>query len=61
MLAFKHNVRYYRVNKAMKGTKMTYKIYNSSENLVFEGNEQQFNELKKNHLINGSDRIVIVK
>lgn len=40
---------------------MTYKIYNSSENLVFEGNEQQFNEMKKNHLINSSDRIVIVK
>lgn len=40
---------------------MTYKIYNSSEKLVFEGNEQQFNEMKKNHLINDSDRIVIVK
>jgi len=49
------------ITKAMKGTKMTYKIYNSSENLVFEGNEQQFNEMKKNHLINSSDRIVIVK
>ena len=49
------------ITKAMKGIKMTYKIYNSSEKLVFEGNEQQFNEMKKNHLINDSDRIVIIK
>lgn len=37
---------------------MTIKIYNSSEKLVFEGNETEFNELRKNHLINDSDRIV---
>lgn len=38
---------------------MTIKIYNSSETLIFEGNEQEFDELRKNHLINDSDRIVI--
>ena len=36
----------------------TIKIYNSSDCLVFEGNEEQYNELKKNHFINDSDRIV---
>ena len=38
---------------------MTIKIYNSSDNLVFEGNETEFVEFRKNHLINDSDRIVI--
>lgn len=37
---------------------MTIKIYNSSENLVFEGNEAEFEEMKKNHLVNDSDRII---
>lgn len=40
---------------------MTIKIYNSSENLVFEGNEEEFAELRKNHLINDSDRIEIAE
>lgn len=40
---------------------MTIKIYNSSENLVFEGNEAEFEEMKKNHLVNDSDRIVFEK
>ena len=34
------------------------KIYNSSECLVFDGNEQEFDNLRANHLINDSDRIV---
>ena len=38
---------------------MTIRVYNSSDNLVFEGNETEFDELRKNHLINDSDRIVI--
>lgn len=40
---------------------MTIKIYNSSEKLVFEGNEDEFDELRKNHLVNDSDRIIIEK
>ena len=37
---------------------MTIKVYNSSENLVFVGNEREFDELRANHLVNDSDRIV---
>ena len=37
------------------------RIYNSSEQLIFEGDQDEFSELKKNHLINDSDRIVIVE
>lgn len=40
---------------------MTIKVYNSSEKLVFEGNKAQFDQLRKNHLVNDSDRIVICK
>lgn len=37
---------------------MTIRVYNSSECLVFEGNETEFDILRANHLINDSDRIV---
>lgn len=33
-------------------------IYNSSENLIFTGTYNEFLELKENHLINDSDRII---
>lgn len=36
-------------------------IYNSSENLIFVGTYDEFLELKENHLINDSDRIVFDK
>lgn len=36
----------------------TIKIYNSSECLVFSGNEEEFEQLRKDNLINDSDRIV---
>lgn len=38
---------------------MKIKIYNSSECLVWEGDEAGFAELKHEHLLNDSDRIVI--
>ena len=38
-----------------------YQVWNSSDVLVFEGNEQEFDELRKNHLINDSDKIKIVE
>lgn len=37
------------------------RIYNSSDLLIFDGDLDELNELKKNHLINDSDRIVIVE
>ena len=37
---------------------MTIKIYNSSDCLVFEGNERAFDKLRANHLLNDSDRII---
>lgn len=43
----------------MEKTKV--KVYNSSERLVFEVSYAEFVELKKNHQINGSDRIVFSK
>ena len=36
-------------------------IYNSSENLVFVGTYNEFLELKENHLINDSNRIIFEK
>lgn len=36
----------------------TVKIYNSSECLVFTGSIEEFEQLKKDNLINDSDRIV---
>lgn len=38
---------------------MTIKVYNSNECLVFEGTEKEFEQLKKDNLLNDSDRIVI--
>lgn len=38
---------------------MKIKIYNSAGSLVFEGDEIEFAEMRTNHLVNGSDRIVI--
>ena len=38
---------------------MNVKVYNSSDCLVFTGDEKAFAELKKNNLINDSDRVVI--
>lgn len=35
------------------------KVYNSSEVLVWQGNEKEFDALRAAHLINSSDRIVI--
>ena len=37
----------------------TIKVYNSSECLVWEGNEDEFYELRKQNLLNDSDRIVV--
>ena len=37
---------------------MTIKIYNPSEKLVFEGNIEEYKQMKANHQINDSDRIV---
>lgn len=36
----------------------TIKVYNSSERLVWEGSYDGFLEMKRNHQINDSDRIV---
>lgn len=36
----------------------TIKVYNSSDILVWSGDEEGYDELRKNHLINDSDRIV---
>ena len=40
---------------------ITVKIYNSSENLIFEGSYEEYEELKKNNLVNDSDRIYFSK
>lgn len=37
---------------------MNISIYNSSENLIFTGTYNEFLELKENHLIYDSDRII---
>lgn len=34
-------------------------VYNSSEKLIFKVTAEEFKELKANHQINDSDRIVI--
>ena len=35
------------------------KVYNSSENLVFEGSYEEYQQLVKDNLINDSDRVVL--
>ena len=50
-----------RLTELKKGTSnmATIKVYNSSECLVWEGSENEFYELRKQNLLNDSDRIVV--
>ena len=48
-----------KIAPTKRRTIMTIKIYNSSDCLVFTGDEQAFAELEKNNLINDGDRIVV--
>lgn len=36
---------------------MTVKVYNSSNNLIFVGTLEEFEELRKEHLIKESDKV----
>ena len=38
-----------------------YQVWNSSERLVFEGNEQEFDIFRSNVYLNDSDKIKIVE
>lgn len=40
---------------------MKIQVYNSSECIVFSGSEEEYQELKANHLINDSDRVIFIK
>lgn len=38
---------------------MKVKVYNASDCLIFSGSYEEYKQLKQNHLVNDSDRIVI--